>query len=697
MLEMTALDNADKVDPIAVVVKLLTEMKSQVEEEKKDDKAWYDKFMCWCKTNKKEKKKAIEDATAHLEELNGNIETAGATLKTVKSEIKVAAGDLGEDQESYEEVKKIRDQEKADFDKEEADLKETRELLLEAYKTLSQVQNGKYTDVNAFRSASAALLQVSHVVKRRGGQFHALMEKDLLGLMSSLKDVQRLAKGQSFLGEAQQGDEAPEGKPNDLKGAAAGAKSYNSRSGVIFGIIDEMLRQTSRDLAKAQKTELTAVIDFNKVNAAKITEIMEGKKLKAKKEAAQASLKDELAQDEQDLASTKETKAADEEYLKNVEKQCEEEEEKYKKRLSMRNTEVSALNDALKYLTEDAARDLFGKTMSFLQTSSVNQMSTAASAHAAAQERAAEKAMKRIAGLARQHRNWGLAALAVRIRLEKFDKVKESMDKLLAVLQAEQKEENQKREQCMVDIDKSEDDIKETEWKQENAEQKKTKLENEIKNLNTAIKELNTEISDMQISLKQASEVRKEENAMFQKGIQDQKATIQILQKVEARLKEVYEPDKSFIQMASQMQDVADPPKAKEYKKQPGTGILGALENIIRDADENKQNLEENEQEAQEEYEVFIKNTAASIKAAEDEVDEKKARKSKLQSEKSETKEDLTSLGQDLETFGKMLSGFHADCDFLLKYFDTRQQARQEEMDGIADAKAILSGARFPS
>lgn len=226
---------------------------------------------------------------------------------------------------------------------------------------------------------------------------------------------------------------------------------------------------------------------------------------------------------------------------------------------------------------------------------------------------------------------------------------------------------------------------------------KKTKLENEIKNLDAEIKELAAEISDMQISLKQASESRKEENTMFQKGIQDQKATIQILQKVEARLKEVYEADKSFLQTASQIQDVADPPKAKEYKKQPSTGILGALENIIRDADENKQNLEANEQEAQEEYEVFTKNTAASIKAAENEVDEKKARKSKLQSDKSETNEDLTSMGQDLETFGKMLSGFHADCDFLLKYFDTRQQARQEEMDGITDAKAILSGARFPS
>ena len=37
----------------------------------------------------------------------------------------------------------------------------------------------------------------------------------------------------------------------------------------------------------------------------------------------------------------------------------------------------------------------------------------------------------------------------------------------------------------------------------------------------------------------------------------------------------------------------------------------------------------------------------------------------------------------------------HLDCDFVMKYFQQRQDARAEEMNAIVEAKAILSGADF--
>ena len=52
-----------------------------------------------------------------------------------------------------------------------------------------------------------------------------------------------------------------EAKPNDLSGAAAGAKSYNSRSGKIVGILSEMHDEFSRDLSAAQKAELQALAE----------------------------------------------------------------------------------------------------------------------------------------------------------------------------------------------------------------------------------------------------------------------------------------------------------------------------------------------------------------------------------------------------------------------------------------------------
>ena len=37
----------------------------------------------------------------------------------------------------------------------------------------------------------------------------------------------------------------------------------------------------------------------------------------------------------------------------------------------------------------------------------------------------------------------------------------------------------------------------------------------------------------------------------------------------------------------------------------------------------------------------------------------------------------------------------HSSCDFVLKNFDIRQTARDEEIEALKQAKAILSGAKF--
>merc|ERR1719482_1325958 len=56
------LQDSTKDTPIQRVVKLLTEMKEQLEKEAEEDQVQYDKNVCWCETNDKEKTKAISDA-----------------------------------------------------------------------------------------------------------------------------------------------------------------------------------------------------------------------------------------------------------------------------------------------------------------------------------------------------------------------------------------------------------------------------------------------------------------------------------------------------------------------------------------------------------------------------------------------------------------------------------------------------------
>merc|ERR1719487_882236 len=43
----------------------------------------------------------------------------------------------------------------------------------------------------------------------------------------------------------------------------------------------------------------------------------------------------------------------------------------------------------------------------------------------------------------------------------------------------------------------------------------------------------------------------------------------------------------------------------------------------------------------------------------------------------------------------KYISMLHAECDWLLQYFDVRKEARTAEIQSLTDAKAVLSGADF--
>merc|ERR1740116_318212 len=43
----------------------------------------------------------------------------------------------------------------------------------------------------------------------------------------------------------------------------------------------------------------------------------------------------------------------------------------------------------------------------------------------------------------------------------------------------------------------------------------------------------------------------------------------------------------------------------------------------------------------------------------------------------------------------KYISSLHAECDWLLQYFDVRKEARAGEIESLKNAKAVLSGADF--
>jgi len=101
------------------------------------------------------------------------------------------------------------------------------------------------------------------------------------------------------------------------------------------------------------------------------------------------------------------------------------------------------------------------------------------------------------------------------------------------------------------------------------------------------------------------------------------------------------------------------------------------------------------EQDAQEAYEDFVKETNASIKAKSEEIVNKSDEKAATESDSVETKEEIQGVNKEVDQLEQYKVELHGSCDFVMKNFDLRQTARDEELEALKQAKAILSGAKF--
>lgn len=671
-------------NPIQKVVTMLKEMQAQVQKEGEEDTAAYDKYACWCKTNDAEKTKAIEDAETKIDDLTSAIEEFAALSAKLKTEIEKLEEDIAAATKALETAAAQREKEKAEFEAEAADMKAALSALQEAVAILSKVQ--LVQKQGNTEQAGQMLLQVKSIIRSKLSHYKDVMQADLWDFLSTTAldgDQQSfMAKKHDF--SAVQQDPIPGG------GAAAGAKSYNSRSGQIFGILSQMMEEFGKDLSEAQKGELRAMISFENLKAAKNQEIDAATDLLNQKTEELAKATTDDANAKEDLEDTKKQMAADQEFLLQLKKDCKIADEEYAARQKVRGDEMIALGEALKILTDDDARDLFGKSMSFLQINSA----TLSKAQVKAQNHARTLAVSRILQTAKHTKNFQLATLAVSTQLDKFTKVKEAMDKFMEELKKQQKDEYEKNEFCKKEIDANEDSTKVKTHEKEDLEDKLEDLENDIKKFTVEIDDLKTEVAEMKVSMKRAGEDRKAENQDFQAAVADQRAVVNILNKVLARLKMFYE--KKGLVQTDMDSEQAPPPKPKGYEKSGGAGgVMQLIQMIIEDAGREEQDLVMSEQKAQEAYAKFIVETNSCLAACEKSISEKEEALSTAQGDKAETEAGIMAVTQELTSLKDLNIGLHADCDFVMENFEIRQTARKEEMDAIVEAKAILSGADF--
>jgi len=649
-----ATEQTSSVNPIRKVVTMLQTMQKKVQAEGEKEQELYDKFMCYCKNSGGELAKSISDAEDKVSSLPAEVEEAEAALTQTKADLKKAQTDRAAAKAAMAEATAIREKEAAAFAKESGDLKTNIAAVGKAVAALEKGQAGAFLQTEAANTLKA-----------------------LVETSDKLIDVDR----------------------EDLTSFLAGSSGYAPQSGAIVGILKQMgdtMKATLKDIT-ATETEAIATYDqLMKAKTAEVEALTESIELKTQRIG---DLGVKIVGLKQDLTDAEESLLEDKKFLAELEKGCATKEAEWAEIVKLRSEELLALADTIKLLNDDDALELFKKTLpggeSFMQLA---ETSTSMKSRALAVLQQAKSSRKG------DRQRLDMIMLAIRGKAVNFDKVIEMIDNMVALLKKEQLDDNDKKEYCEGQFDMADDKKKalvRSEGKLtaaiEDAKESIATLADEIKELAAGIKALDKTVAE-------ATANRKEENSDFKTLFQSDSAAKELLAFAKNRLNKFYNPKLYKAPEAEatlvQVHAHAAPPPAPEApgtfkKSEDGNGVIAMIDSLIAELDKELTEAQTEEKLAQEEYEELMADSTAKRAADSKSLTDKEALK-------AETEDNLVKLGEEhkgtvkeLMATEQYISQLHAECDWLIQYFDVRMEARTGEIDALGKAKAVLSGADF--
>jgi hypothetical protein len=329
-------------------------------------------------------------------------------------------------------------------------------------------------------------------------------------------------------------------------------------------------------------------------------------------------------------------------------------------------------------------------------------------------------------------------ALALRGKKIGFDKIIKMIDEMVINLKKEQTDDDRKKEYCGAQIDSTED-------KKKTLENSISDSQTEIDEMQGTISELSEEIASLEAGIKkldnavsEATDLRRKENGEHKELMTSDTNAKDVLNWAKNRLNKFYNPKLykppparsmteeerisvnmggtlapvtpggiantgigAFVQISRHTSKKAAPGPPPStfgaYQSKSGSknGVVAMIDLLIADLDKEMQVSSVNEKEAQAEYEALMQDSAEKRAADAKSLTQKSGEKASTQEALENEKETKGATQKDHMGTVKYLSSLHGECDWLLKYFDARKEARAGEIESLQNAKAVLSGADY--
>jgi len=669
---------SEHANPIRKVVKMLQDMQQKVTEEGEADENLYNKFMCYCKTNGNDLADSIAHAETKVPELGTEIEESEAKKAQLDEDVAKAQKDRASAKTSMLDATAVREKEAAAFASEKNDLD---------------------TNIAAIRKAVAAL---------EAGSYAAFVQTDAGAVLQKMLS----SKQQIF-------DSVRPEMLSFLSGAVDGG--YAPQSGEVIGILKELDDQMSADLSEEIAAEGKAVQEYEALMVAKKKEIAVLTASIESKMQRSAELGISIVHLKDDLSDTEASLLEDKKFSEDLKSNCANKTAEWDEITKIRSEELVALAETIKILNDDAALDLFKQTLpsasaSFLQLS-----------EAGAKRRALSIVHTASNGTNHNVPLLNFISLALSGKKIGFEKVIEMIDEMVGVLKKEQVDDDGKKEYCNFQLDSTDDKLKGLERSLGDVETAIAATQESLDVVTEEIAALNQSIMELDKSTVEATEMRRGEHTAFTEMMQESSAAKELLGMAKNRLHKFYNPalhvttpapkvsredqiynafqGPGFTQLRQRQLRQADsfsvappPPEAPgPYEKQveQNSGVLAMLDLLIKDLDTQMTEAKADEVHAQETYTELMHDSAAKRVTDSKSMTEKTLAKADMNKELLAHTDAKASTTKDMHATSEYLAQLHSECDWLLRYYGARKEARSSEINSLGDAKAVLKGADY--
>lgn len=655
-----------KPNPIRRVVTLMQEMQQEITAEVEKEKKMFEKFQCYCKKNSGDLDAKTKEAAALIKKTKAEAEALAGQKKQLKEEIKQHKADRKKAEADLKAATAKRTEEKAKFD---AATKEHKKTLSDLEKAIAALEKGM----------GKSFLQA---------ETSSMVKKSLKRVVANSDNMSGLD-----LGEQQQ-----------LVAFLQSSADYSSSSGEIVGILKMIKENIDGELGGVVKAEEAAVKAYTEMKAS-LEELIKtsGASIEKKQEiAGEVAVK--LVEAKNKVSTTEKQLGDDLKTAAELKEACGNNVGEFEERQKDAAAEVEAIGQAIAILNNDDALDLFKKTdtkaftqLSLLQLSKKNSPQAVALSELSKMQ--SNPAVALLAFSAKQ-------ALASKAGAVDFSKVIKMIDDMSALLKQEGEDDLATRDSCNESFNESEAEKKEVAHAIKGLEAEIEDAAAVIDAKTTEIKKANADIASAKVAMAEASKQRQAENAEFVVAVELNKEAVELIMKAKDKLNAYYNPDlvrevpaeeqakEELMQLPEGAPEMWSPGK-RENKGQKSGGVLALMDTLANDLNKDTQAMEHTEQTAQNDYEKLTADLSAQVAESQKAANAAAATKAETESAKQTAESTKDMKEEEAADIDQTIADLHAKCDFILKAFEERKAARENEIAGLAKAKAVLQGAKI--